>query len=266
MRSLLACLGAMLSTAAIWALEVEDLPGIRQRGVLRVVVTADDRVAVALFKPGALRGFAREIIEGFAARERLKVEFVRVPANDDRIPTLLAGKGDVIVGIVNTESRRKLVDFTVETFPSRHVVVTRRPHARINTLEDLQKARVGITKGSSSAEAAQGVGTPRKNIDESYANAAAVIAALEAGRIDVSVMTLTTALFERKHDPQLELGILVGPPESSGFAVRPGAHELRQVLDEYITNLRRTPTWNRLVVKYYGDDALEVLQKARNSP
>jgi len=34
-------------------------------------------------------------------------------------------------------------------------------------------------------------------------------------------------------------------------------------LNEYIANLRRTPTWSRLVVRYFGADAIEVLKKAR---
>jgi hypothetical protein len=34
-------------------------------------------------------------------------------------------------------------------------------------------------------------------------------------------------------------------------------------LNDYITNLRRSPTWNRLVVKYFGASALDVLKKAR---
>jgi hypothetical protein len=48
--------------------------------------------------------------------------------------------------------------------------------------------------------------------------------------------------------------------------VRPDAPQLREALDEYITNVRHTSTWSRLVVKYYGDSALEVLQKSRASP
>jgi hypothetical protein len=28
-------------------------------------------------------------------------------------------------------------------------------------------------------------------------------------------------------------------------------------------SMRRTPTWNRLVVKYFGEDAPELLRKAR---
>jgi len=34
-----------------------------------------------------------------------------------------------------------------------------------------------------------------------------------------------------------------------------------QALDDYLANLRRTPTWSRLVVQYFGESALEILQK-----
>ena len=45
--------------------------------------------------------------------------------------------------------------------------------------------------------------------------------------------------------------------------LRKGDAELRGALDEYIENLRRTPTWSRLVVKYFGEMAPDVLKKAR---
>jgi lysine/arginine/ornithine transport system substrate-binding protein len=262
MRTLLAGLVSILLVAELRALDVEDLPAIRDRGVLRVVVPTEDRVAVAMFAPGSMPGFDREIIEGFAALQRLRVEFVRA-ASADRIPTLLAGKGDVVLGLVNTEARRKQVDFTVEVFPNRHLVITRRPHVRIDTLEQLRQSRVGTTKGSSWAEAVVAAGVPRKNIDDSYTNADEVHAALRTGRIEAAVVTVNTAFLERKKDPELELGLFVGPLESAAFAVRPGARELLKVIDEYVTNLRHSPTWSRLVVKYYGDEALEVLQKSR---
>jgi len=47
-------------------------------------------------------------------------------------------------------------------------------------------------------------------------------------------------------------------------AFRPS--ELLKALDEYIENLRRTATWSRLVVKYFGEMAPDVLKKARMEP
>ena len=55
----------------------------------------------------------------------------------------------------------------------------------------------------------------------------------------------------------------MGPPGSLAFGVRKDVPRLKHALDEYVTNLRRTPTWGRLVVKYFGDRAPELLKRAR---
>jgi hypothetical protein len=34
-------------------------------------------------------------------------------------------------------------------------------------------------------------------------------------------------------------------------------------LDDYVANLRKTASWSRLVVKYFGESALEILKKSR---
>jgi ABC-type amino acid transport substrate-binding protein len=174
----------------------EDLDAIRARGTLRVIFGSYGMPEAITLQPGAPPGLEREMIEGFAALNRLKVEFVAVDASGERIPALLANKGDVVVGGLGiTEERRKVVDFTAEVFPSRHVVVTRKPHAPIETLEQLRKVRVGSIKGSSWAETVAAAGLPPENVD--------------------------------------------------------------------ITNVRRSSTWHRLVIKYYGELALEVLKRAR---
>jgi ABC-type amino acid transport substrate-binding protein len=59
------------------------------------------------------------------------------------------------------------------------------------------------------------------------------------------------------------MGLFLGPPTSLAYGVRRGDGELLKALDEYIENLRRTTTWSRLVVKYFGEMAPDVLKKAR---
>ena len=61
----------------------------------------------------------------------------------------------------------------------------------------------------------------------------------------------------------MQLGLFLGAPTSLAYGVRKGDAALHKALDEYIENLRRTPTWSRLVVKYFGEMAPEVLKKAR---
>lgn len=78
------------------------------------------------------------------------------------------------------------------------------------------------------------------------------------------VATLEHAIAERHEDPAIQLGVFVGPPTSLAYGVRKQDTGLLAALDEYVGNLRRTPTWSRLVVKYFGAEAPEILRKARS--
>ena len=55
----------------------------------------------------------------------------------------------------------------------------------------------------------------------------------------------------------------MGPPGRVAWAVRKEDAELLRLLDEHLANVRRGPAWSRLIVKYFGDQALAVLGRAR---
>lgn len=234
-----------------------DLPELKARGTLRVIAQRDE--APALFNHGAGEpGFEREMVEGFARLQGMTIEVVPVATAADRIPALTAGRGDVIIGIVDLPERRRLVSFTVEVLPIRHMVLTRKPRARIETLEALRAAKVGTVRNTSWARVAEEAGVPRESL-ALFADRIEVFDALGDGRIDATVITLTDGIVAIRERPQLEAGMLLGEPGSSGFAVRKDDAQLRAGLDEFLGNFRRGPSWNRLVVKYFGDQALTVL-------
>jgi ABC-type amino acid transport substrate-binding protein len=88
-------------------------------------------------------------------------------------------------------------------------------------------------------------------------------AALKAGRITAAVDGLEAALVAQSRDKDLQLGLFLGKPSSLAYGVRKEDPALLAALNEYIGNLRRTPTWGRLVVKYFGEAAPEILRRAR---
>jgi ABC-type amino acid transport substrate-binding protein len=55
----------------------------------------------------------------------------------------------------------------------------------------------------------------------------------------------------------------VGAPGTIAWAVRKEDTALRVSLDDYLANVRRSETYSRLVVRYFGDQALIVLGRAR---
>jgi ABC-type amino acid transport substrate-binding protein len=251
---------AALLVFAMAAPATADLPEAKTRGRLHV-----------LFVPGSPEfvdgekntGFDMEILDGFGRLHRLEVTWVPVKSWDQLLPTLNAGEGDLAAGgITATPARQKTVRFTAEVFPSRHLMVTRKPHRILQTVEELREEQVGTIRGTSMAEVVGLARVPSANIVDTFASGA-LPAALREGRITAAVLGLEDALVAQRADPALQLGGFVGPRQGLAYALRNRDVASLAALDEYIANLRRTPSWNRLVVKYFGDLALEILRNVQ---
>jgi membrane-bound lytic murein transglycosylase F len=255
--------GLFLALAAALPVAAADFADVKAKGTLRVIVmplsATDEYFPIPA---GARPGFDREVLDGFAGLHRIKLEVVPVEGWDNLIPALLQGRGDVIAGrFTVTDTRLKQIAFTSEVFPSRNVVMTRKPHAPVATLEALRDEKVGTIKGSSMAEAVRAV-VPASNVDDSFPPGG-LPGALVAGKVSAVVLGIESAIAAQRHDPEIELGAFVGPPRSLAYGVRKQDAALLQALNEYVDNLRRTPTWSRLVVEYFGSAAPEILRKAR---
>lgn len=242
----------------------EDLDAITKRGALRVlaVVIAEEPFFVSL-KPGAPPGFDQEMLDGFAKLHRLRLEIVPISGYDALIPALLKAKGDVIAGAFTaTEARKKQIAFTEEVFPTRNVVYTRKPAKPIQSVEELRAAKVGTYKGTSMADALAAAGVT--GVDDAI-ELGGFPAALKAGRITAAVDGVEAALIAALSDRDLQMGMFLGAPESLAYGVRKEDAKLFGALNGYITNIRKTQTWSRLVIKYFGDTAPEILKKAREA-
>jgi ABC-type amino acid transport substrate-binding protein len=235
-----------------------DLAEIRARGSIRVIAALGVQAEEFSFTTGPNPGFEREMIEGFARVEHLKLEVLPGVSWDARIPLLLRGEGDVIVGLTETEPRKALIAFTSETIPTRHVVVTHTPHPVIDTLEDLRKERVGVVAETSWAQAAADAGVTAAKT-QTFAEIEPILAALKAGRIGATVLSVSDFTLAAKRHPGLRMGLLLGAPEHQAWGLRKEDTQLAKAMNAYIENLRKTPSWSRLVVKYFGEQALSVL-------
>ena len=238
-----------------------DLAELKTRGVLKVLVAADEDEATFSFHAGDAPGLERELIEAFSRLHKLEMRPVPVKDFSDIIPALLRGDGDVILAINATEARRKQIDYTREVLPSRHVVVTRKPDAPITALESLRAVRVGVSFGTTWAEAAAAAGVPASKLQD-LPDIKAILEALRTRKITAAVMPLADLTLALRHDPDLQAGMFLGPAGSAAWGVRKADPELRRALDEHLDNSRKTGSWSRLVVKYYGVDALKVLDRA----
>jgi len=240
-----------------------DLEVVKARGTLRVLAVVLNQEDVFMSgKPGV--GFDREVLEGFCALHRIHLELVPQASWGALVPALQKDQGDVIAGRFNvTPARRELIEFTAEVFPSRHVVLTRKPHRVVGTVAELATEKVGTVKGTSMAEAVAAAGVPASHVDDGIPTGT-LPEALRSGRVTAVVLGVENAMQAQARDAYLQLGAFVGPPSSLAYGVRKEDRALLAALNEYISNVRRSPAWGRLVVKYFGSSALDVLKKARS--
>ncbi len=244
----------------------QDLPELKARGALRLLAVPvpdfPQFLSVQKEKPS---GFDYEVLSGFCRLQRLELQVVAVESWGGLVPALREGKGDLIAGGFRvTPSRRDLIDFSVEAFPSRRVVMSRAPHRVVRTIDELRSERVGTIRGSALAELVASLGVPPRNVDDGVPPGG-LVAALRSGRVTAAIDGVEVALVAAQEDAGIQLGMWAGPPESLAYGVRKDSPRLRQELDTYLGNFRRTLSWNRLVVKYFGPAAPEVLKKSRGT-
>lgn len=250
---------AVLTLGTSWA---ADLAAIRKRGALRVLVVEGSPRFFAL-PSDAPPGIDREILTGFAAVQKVALSVVPVASWDALVPALLEDRGDVAAGgMTVTGARSKLVAFTTEVFPTREVVVTRKAHGSVTTLEALRTEHVGTIRGTSMAGALRDARVPAANTDDSFASGK-LEEALRAGRVTAIVLGVEDAIVAQQADPEMQIGLFLGAKGSLAFAVQKESPALLRALDDYVGNVRRTSTWNRLVVKYFGRASLEILQRSQ---
>ena len=236
----------------------QDLPEIIKRGSIRVIAAADEDPLMFSFKTGPNPGFERELLEGFATLNRIKLEAVSVKTYDDRIPAVLKSEGDVIIGMIETEARRQKVDFTAEVLPARHVVVTHAPHRVVKTVEEFRAEKVGVVKGTTWAQAAFDAGVSAAEA-QAFTDRDLLLEALQSGKITATVMSVSDAALAIKKNPALQAGVYVGAAAKAAWGMRKEDDKLEKALNEYLENSRRSAAWSRLVIKYFGEKALSVL-------
>jgi ABC-type amino acid transport substrate-binding protein len=169
----------------------------------------------------------------------------------------------VIVAIFDTEDRRRQVAFTAEVMPTHNVAVTLKPAPAVSDLAALKAlAAVGAIKGAKPAEEAADAGIPPSAL-KLFETRDGMLEALRARQVAAVVLPISELALAAREFPDLQAGTTVGPPGRIAWAVRKEDATLRGALDEHLQVVRQGAIWSRLVVKYFGDQALSVLGRAR---
>lgn len=245
-----------------------DLPDIAKSGKLRVLAVIEEGAPefIALggssVKGAAAAGFDHEILSSFAKTQSLDLVYVPVPRWNLLIPALIEERGDVIAGrFSDTPARRAKIDFTAEVFPTRAVVVNRKPNPPIGSLEQLKLHKLGAVAGTNLFDQLVAAGIPASTI--TAVDVDNVRAAFDSGRVTAVLWSVEGMPSLQRKDANFQTGLLVGPSASLAYGVRKDAPRLKAALDDHIRLVRQSGMWNRWVVRYFGDEAGRILKQAR---
>jgi len=202
-------------------------------------------------------GFDVECLNWIAEEMGFKVKH-QPTAWDGIIPSLLAGKIDLIYsGMSITEEREKVVDFSIPYWEINQALCVRED-SELNIIAALcGKYTVGSQRGCTAAEWIEenlvktGI-LPKDNL-KLYEGFSLALTDLVNGRIESAMMDdvmIEDAL--RKGQPIKIVGI-IKTGEVYGVAVRKEDKELKDMLNEGITRLKKSPKWDELIAKYFTE-------------
>ncbi len=157
--------GAPILPAFATEKATDDLPKIRQRKILRALVTHSKTDFFLVNKK--LHGLFLELLQHYEKhlnagikREEQKTRIVFVPVTFDQlIPSLLEGKGDLVAALltVTPERETKVAFATNPKLRVNELVVSHNSVEDLKRLEDLSGRKMYVLRGSSYAEHLRGL-------------------------------------------------------------------------------------------------------------
>lgn len=243
-----------------------DLPGIRERGQLRVVV--DNSSTSYFIYRGRRMGFEYELLQRMA--EDLDLE-LKIKVSDDMagaFDLLERGSADLLAyHLTITLDRKKRVDFGIPHTEIRQVLVQRKPQdwrkmklheieqTMIRDLVDLGGKSIHVRKGSAFAERLRNlsgeIGEEIDIVEVEAVSSEYLIEQVLNGEIAYTVADEDLAQINVSYHPDLDVETAISFPQRIAWAFRKESPELKKTVDEWLINLKRTADFQTIYDRYY---------------
>jgi len=203
---------------------------------------------------GSPVGFDIDCVKWIAKEMDFEVKTMPI-SWDAIIPALRAKKIDFIAsGMTITEERKKVVDFTIPYWTTDQAVIVYEDSDLdiINAL--CGKHTIGVNRGCSAQTWIENNLIKKGILAEDklklYESALMAINDVVSGRIDVSVGDELMFELAVKEKPLKIIGIIKSD-EAYGYAVRKEDQELKEMLNEGLRRLMKSPKWDEFVTNMY---------------
>jgi peptidoglycan lytic transglycosylase F len=248
-------------THDVASIHFDDLSTIKERGILRVITTANP--SHYYLHKGKLRGFEYELLKQFASENMLRVDVVLANSQEEMFKLLMEGKGDVIAAslpssLINVDES---IQFSVPYHYASPVIVGRSTGDQIIDLRDLVGRRITLAEDSPYWDymmrlKEQGMEFELVRADRSV-NMEGALLMVALGMYDLSVAGNHQIKSAYTKDVGLKAQFVLSEPLAHRWAVRTENSQLNQALDMFIEEKYRSANYNVLHAKYFEQPQIQ---------
>ena len=233
----------------------EDFSSIKDRGVLRVITSANP--SHYYLHKGKLRGFEYELLSEFASQHRLRLDVVLANSPEEMFTLLKEGKGDVIAASLpsNLFSTDDLIQYTAPYHYVSPVIVGRNVDDSIIDIRDLNGRRITLAEDSPYWNymlklKQQGLGFELVKADTTV-NMEGALLMVALGMYDLSVVGNHQIKSAYTKEIGLKSQFVLSEPLPHRWAVRTNDKQLSKALNTFIEKQYRSANYNVLHAKYF---------------
>ena len=247
----------------IIAAQAIDLPQIREKGKLSVV-TDFNSINYFIYR-GQPMGFQYEMLKELA--DYLNIELELKVSNDVALnfESLIKGDFDLIASnLTITNARRELVDFTVPHSQTSQVLIQRKLNnpepgnkGFIHNPIELAGKTIFVHQNSSYSarlhNLEEEIGEDI-NIVEVSTETEQLIKMVANGEIEYTISDQNIAVVNKTYYPEIDIETAISFSQNQAWAVRKGSVELKNEIDSWLDNFRKTTKYAVIYKKYFNSE------------
>jgi membrane-bound lytic murein transglycosylase F len=245
--------------------EVNDLSQILEKGKL-IAITDYNSTDYFIYR-GQPLGYQYDMMQDLADHMNIKLQVVVSNNLEETFTCLRMGDCDLIaMNLTVTRYRRNQVEFIVPHGQTRQVLVQRKPEnwekmspsqvdrALIRNQLDLARKKVYVHHNSAyyrrMLNLAEEIGDTIEIIDVPE-DVETLIMLVADGQIDYTVCDENVALVNQTYYPNLDIQTAISFPQNLAWAVNSEATELKKVIDEWLSQYRKSTRYAVIYNKYF---------------
>lgn len=203
---------------------------------------------------GEIVGFDIDVVKAVAAKAGIEVKFVNTPW-EGIFNTLAQGDRDLLVSAITiTDERKQTMDFSAPYFDAKQLIAVKE-NAKIKTLADLKKLKVGVQTGTTGDEVVTKlIGKNSANIKR-FESTPLALKELEAGGVDAVVADNGVVIHYVANNAGSKFRTVDDTsftPEQYGIAVKKGNAELLEKINTALAAVKADGTYDKIYASYFG--------------